>query len=280
MSVLPNFLVIGAMKAGTTSLYYYLRGHPQIFLPRTKEPHFFVEELNWDRGLVWYEQLFKDAGGAVAVGEASATYTLYPYFSGVPARISEVLPEVQLIFLVRHPVERMRSQYWQLVSERRETETSIDKALSVNPSPYLDGSRYAMQIEQYLEYFPLERMLILKSEDLREQRETTLVRIFAFLGVEASWMPEDLEQEWNRGDQFQRKRRVDSVLRRAPAYALLAGLTPRPLKRLKHRLVTEKLGSAPTISDSVKRELEDRLGEDVRRLRGYMTPDFDGWGIA
>ena len=71
---LPNFLVIGAMKAGTTSLFHYLRDHPQVFLPEEKELYFFTEEDNWHRGLEWYRSRFRGAGDAKAVGEASVGY--------------------------------------------------------------------------------------------------------------------------------------------------------------------------------------------------------------
>jgi hypothetical protein len=278
----PNFLVIGAMKAGTTSLYNYLGHHPQIFMPARKEPNFFVDEEDvgrWNRGLGWYEQLFEGAEGAVAVGEASITYTLYPYFQGVPARISEVLPDVRLIYLVRHPIDRIVSHFWQRVRNGREREPSIDKALLVNPS-YVDASRYAMQIEQYLEHFPLERILIVKSEDLRSQRESTLGRIFAFLGVDGGRMPDGLVREHNRGAQRRRRRPVATALRHVPGYRLAATIAPNPVKRFKDKVTTEEMGDPPPIPNHLRRELEDALREDVHRLRTYMGGDFDGWGIG
>jgi len=84
--MLPNFLVIGAMKTGTSSLYRYVRDHPQIFITRPKELRFFGS--NWDRGPDWYEQLFDGAENAVAIGEASTEYSFYPYFPDVAARIA------------------------------------------------------------------------------------------------------------------------------------------------------------------------------------------------
>jgi sulfotransferase family protein len=286
--VLPNFLVIGAMKAGTTSLYHYLRCHPQVFMPRSKELNFFVEDDRvgrwreglgrWNDGLGWYAQQFEEGEGAVALGEASVKYTLYPYIHGVPSRIAKTLPGVRLIYLVRHPIQRMRSHFWHVFRNGRETERSIDKAL-LGHSSYLDASRYAMQIEQYLEHFPLERILIVKSEDLRDQRETTLERTLTFLGVDSGRMPDNLEREWNATEERRKARPIDSALKRVPGYAFLSMLSPAPLKQLKRRLTTEKLGNL-TISDSVRRELEDRLRDDVQRLRRYMGPDFDGWGIA
>ena len=82
--MLPNFLIIGTMKGGTTSLYHYLGQHPEVFMTATKELHYFVAEKNLTRGASWYESNFRDAGAARAVGEASPDYTKYPLYRGVP----------------------------------------------------------------------------------------------------------------------------------------------------------------------------------------------------
>lgn len=281
--MLPNFLVIGAMKSGTTSLHRYLGRHPQVFMTAKKEPDFFVSGRNtgsWNRGLGWYEELFEDADGAEAVGEASITYTLYPRLEGVPGRIAAVLNDVRLIYLVRHPIDRLVSHLWQEIRSGREPEPAIEKALLTNPS-YLDASRYAMQIEQYREHFPPERILIVKSEDLRSKREPTLARVFAFLGVNADRMPEGLEREHNMGVENRRRRRpIDLTLRRVPGYDFLAKVSPEPLRRFKRELTTEQMVRRPIISNALRLELEDKLRDDVRRLRDYVSGDFDGWGIA
>jgi Sulfotransferase domain len=281
--MLPNFLVIGAIKSGTTSLHKYLRSHPQVFTTKKKEPEFFApraSEGNWELGLQWYEELFADAGNALAVGEASISYTQYPGVQGVPARIRDVLPDVRLIYLVRHPIERMVSHYWMRVRKGREVEMSIDKALHAR-SHYLDISRYALQIEQYLEYFPLERILIVKSEDLLVAREATLERIFAFLGVDPGLMPEVPRREYGRGVDSRRKRRpIDATLRHVPGYKVLAKVSPESLRRLKRGLTTEQTVPRPTLSAARRQELEETLREDVRRVRDYMREDFDGWGIG
>src|SRR3972149_2256199 len=149
--LLPNFLVIGAPKAGTTSLYHYLRLHPQVFMPATKELSFFVEQNNWPRGRAWYEEQFSGAVDAAAIGEASPRYTMYPQYAGVPARIADLLPDIRLIYLVRHPIERMRSHYLDHVIYGAE-KAPIEKALLDNPL-YLNASRYDLQIEQYMPHY-------------------------------------------------------------------------------------------------------------------------------
>jgi hypothetical protein len=106
---LPNFVVIGAMKAGTVSLRHYLDEHPDAFLGRGGrfgEPNFFVAEHNWPRGRGWYESLFDGAGSATALGECSPSYTMAPAFGGVPGRMAQVVPNARLVYVVRDPIAR------------------------------------------------------------------------------------------------------------------------------------------------------------------------------
>jgi sulfotransferase family protein len=283
--VLPNFLVIGAAKAGTTSLWVYLREHPQVFMSDPKELHFFVADMNWGRGLEWYESHFEGAGDAIAIGEACGAYARYPNHRSVPERIAEVVPEAKLIYLVRHPIERMISNYILNVQLGVERERSVERALLADPQ-YLDASRYAMQIEQYLPYFEREKMLIIQSEDLSAGRSKTMERTFAFLGVGTSWVPDNLDQEYNitrtKVNRAVRPtaRAVSRKLQRLPGYPALASRVPTPVRNVKRRLATTELAPAGTISDAARRELEDQLRPDVERLRNFMGSGFDGWGIA
>src|SRR4051812_36085465 len=99
--MLPNLIIIGAARAGTTSLYHYLRSHPEIWMSPEKELYFFVEDHNWKRGIEWYERHFP--AGTPVRGEASTFYTHFPIRPGVPERIAALLPSAKLIYLVRDP---------------------------------------------------------------------------------------------------------------------------------------------------------------------------------
>jgi hypothetical protein len=275
--MLPNFLVIGAMKGGTTSLYRYLTDHPQIFMPSLKEPLFFSS--NWDRGLEWYERLFEGAGPVAAIGEASTEYTAYPHIPDVPKRVAKLLPEVRLVYIVRHPIERMLSEYHYNLVRGLERDSSADKAL-LKDSTYYNVSCYALQIEQYLEHFPRDQLLVLKSEDLKRDRVGTLGRVHEFLGVDEDWQPSNVWEEFQTSSRKRSRRPVDQALRRFPGYRKLASAAPLSLKHLKYRLTTKKAPPRPTLSDGARREIEDRLGEDVRRLRRHIGDDIDEWGVA
>jgi hypothetical protein len=274
--VLPDFLVIGAMKSGTSSLYAYLRSHPEIFMAREKEPSFFGK--NWSRGISWYEQLFEEAGEATAIGEASTQYSVYPFVPEVPSRIAELLPNVRLIYLVRDPIERMLSEYHYNVIRGLERDRLADRSL-LRDRTYEYASRYALQVEQYMERFDLSQILVLKSEDLRDDRIHTLRRIYAYLGVDNGWQPPNLREEYNRSSE-RRPRPIDRGVRMMPGYRLFATVAPSPLRKLKRRLTTTEAPPRPVLSDRARSALEDRLRDDVCRLRLYVGDQFDGWGIA
>ena len=287
---LPTFIVIGAMKAGTTSLYHYLRNHEQIFMPRVKELDFFAEGANWSRGLDWYRQQFSGAGDAPARGEASTLYTKFPQYEGVPERIAAVVPDVRLIYLVRDPIVRMRSHYQHRVALGAET-SSPEVALLENPI-YLAYSRYAMQIEQYREFFPQEQLLVVTSEGLRHDRAATIQQVYEFLGVDPTLSPPALETEFYRTAQRRSYPPLIWTARRiVKRHVPQAKRAKEMVDSLKARRTAggpsdgEGAGPASAEADAVispvlRKELADLLRDDVARLRTYMPPGFDGWGLA
>ena len=194
---LPNFLLIGAMKAGTTSMYHYLRAHPQVYMPTFKAPEFFAGKALSTRGVDWYRKQFAGAGPeAVAIGEASNVYTKYPHYPGVPERIAELIPDVRLLYIVRDPVARIRSHYQTRVAEGAE-KLPLLEALATN-SIYLDYSRYAMQIEQYLEHFPDEQLLVTTAEALRRRPRHRGAHGLRVPRGGPGFVPPDLDREFYR----------------------------------------------------------------------------------
>lgn len=183
-----DFVVIGTMKGGTTSLYNYLTAHPAIDLCRVKELNFFNNDDHWSRGRKWYESHFA-CDGRIR-GDVNPNYAMYPTCTVVPERLREFAPSVRLIYLLRDPVKRMESHIQHYVAEGRERRDmdSIVVGLEAGDDVYgyLSYSRYGMQIGRLLEHFPRESLLALRSEDLRSDRPGTLDRIFEFVGVDGS----------------------------------------------------------------------------------------------
>jgi hypothetical protein len=197
---LPDFLILGAQKAGTTALYAYLRRHPGITGPSWKEVSYF--DRHYARGPSWYRGNFPNvlrARGAL-VGEASPSYLFHPLG---PERVKELLPEAQLVVLVRNPIDRALSHYHHEVALGREP-LSFEHALAAEEQR-LDGEeerlrsdpryfsrawwshtykargRYAEQLERWLAVFPREQLLILPSEELLDEPECTHAQVLEFL---------------------------------------------------------------------------------------------------
>jgi hypothetical protein len=287
-SQLPNFIVIGAMKSGTTSLFNYLRAHPQVYMSPSKEVDFFAGQDNWARGLDWYRRQFDGAGSdAIAVGEASTSYSKYPEYQGVPERIFATLPDVRLIYLVRDPVERIRSHYQHRSlagTERRPLEDAV-----LDDPRYVDCSRYALQIERYMRVFPRERLLIASCEDLRFRRAATVRRIYAFLDVDHRFVPAEIDREFYRTvERAEYPPFVWWLRRTMKRYPLVGkrakGLVDHVLPASRGRVASRAGGTSEAAStaipDDVRRRLAERLHDDVQRLYAYMPEGFDGWQIA
>ena len=272
--MLPNFLVIGAAKAGTTSLYHYLRGHPQVFMSERKELNFFVENDGWVKGTSWYERQFEGAGDAVAVGEATPNYSKYPAVPRVPERIAKLIPDVRLIYLIRHPIERYRSGYLDEIRRGRQR-GPIEETLITNPD-YLDATRYAMQMERYLEHFPREQLLVITSEDLKHDRAATMRVLHRFLGVE-DVTPAALTDEFNRSEGQRVLRPLARKVKRLPGARAVGRLAPGASRRIGTRPLDL---SRAELSPAFQQRLRALLRDDVRRLRAYLGEDFHGWGIA
>jgi hypothetical protein len=286
---LPTFLVIGAMKAGTTSLWHQLRVHPQVFMPEVKELHYFSNTARLARGLDWYRGQFELAGeDAVAIGEASTNYTKYPRLTGTPGRIAGVIPDVRLVYLVRDPFSRMRSHYLHVVHGHGETR-SFPVAVREDPE-YLDISRYRTQIDQYLEHFDPSQLLVITAEDLRRDGATTVNRVLEFVGAPPLPVRPTVNPVRVTPSQAEKHRSADKRVetglsvrvRRLPGYALARRLTPRPVRRMVSRTTTRPVASTvdTTVPDDLRAEIVAQLRDEVAGLRPFLGTAFDGWGIA
>jgi sulfotransferase family protein len=272
---LPTFIVIGAQKAATTSLYAYLRHHPDIYLPALKETNFFVADGGWPRGIGWYESLFAAGARRAHRGEVSPSYSFFPLVGGVPERMATVVPDVKLVYLVRHPIERMRSSYVQALTDGIETRT-IDAALRVN-TRYITGSSYALQLEQYLRCFSRDRVLVLKTEDLEREPQAAIDELLCFLELAPGWAPPNLGELHNAGAAKRAPtaigRRVDRQLRRRQLRrrpwaerAFARSPMSRPLR-----------DGETTIDVELRGQLERWVRPDLARFVELV--DIDPWGL-
>jgi hypothetical protein len=284
---LPTFLLIGAMKAGTTSLYHYLASHPQVATPKYKAPEFFVAEANWSRGVDWYRRQFPPmSDDVVAIGEASNAYTKFPTYRGVPERIASLIPDARLVYVVRDPIARIRSHYQTKVAEGSERAPLAQAVF--DDHRYIDYSRYAVQIDQYVAHLSRDQLLVITAENLRSSRDSTIRRVYEFIGVDPDFRPVDLDRDFyqtsDRATHSPVPLRVRKMLKkRLPwtrRFKELENNTLAAARRIARRPVRPAVPGAFVVTDDVRERLCAELADDVRRLREFMGPDFDGWGIA
>ena len=180
---LPNFLIIGAQKAGTTTLYRDLLANPSIFLPDDKEPgNLCDDDVFTDAGGKAYARHFANASEDQLSGEATTSYSKRPDITGVPERARRLLGhKLKVIYLVRHPISRIESHYRHELTSGEIT-CSIDEAVRTYPR-FIDYSRYAMQITPWLNELGPEQVLIIHFESYIETRVQTLASVCDFLGV-------------------------------------------------------------------------------------------------
>ncbi|HEY5890720.1 MAG TPA: sulfotransferase [Acidimicrobiia bacterium] len=192
---LPDFIVIGAPRSGTTSLWKHLSSHPGVIPALRKELHYF--DHRFERGLPWYRAHFplrRSLRDGRITGEATPQYLGFP---GVPARVRSVVPSAKLVVLLRNPIERTFSA-WQLKVREGIEELDFERALEqeearlAKPSrrpgadmryAYKAKSRYAEQLEAWFEHFPRNQMLVLKSEDLFDDGAQPLSELYRFLEI-------------------------------------------------------------------------------------------------
>ena len=214
---LPDFLIIGAARCGTTWLYECLQAHRRLFLPAQKrpEPHFFLKEAEYARGIDYYsDRYFRGVSHALVAGEASTSYLYRPHAA---ARIARHLPDVKMIALLRNPIDRAFSNY--MVSVRNNLETlSFSRAIrrepqrlarprsplarEVCPQAYIDRGRYFAQLAVYLRHFRPDRLHLILFDDLVDRPAAVLGDVHRFLGVhdDAEGFSANITEPRNAGD--------------------------------------------------------------------------------
>jgi hypothetical protein len=212
IGALPEFVIIGAQKGGTSFLYYLLTRHPLVEPAARKELHFFDQPEYFDNGAEWYRRCFPRVGSKD--GQRSITGEATPYYlfdPPVAERMAKIVPKAQLIALLRNPIDRAYSHY-QMQVKRGTEPRSFEEAIEQQHSSYVSRGIYVDQLLRWFEFFSKEQMLILKSEDFFERPVETLKVVLTFLDL-PDWQPEasDLQQRRHSGTYSQK---MDPATRR------------------------------------------------------------------
>lgn len=274
--IVPDFIVIGAMRCGTTTLYEHLSEHPVIGLSRQKETDFFVESLNWKRGPLWYSGLF-DPSKPIH-GEISPNYAKQSIFPGVPNRIRDHCPNVRLVYILRDPVERMISHYEHAQALGRNPPNPDDLVGSSFYSNLLDTSKYAANLERYLEFFPQDKIRVLSFSSLKANPQSFFDEFLDFIGVQKitfarTGHANSSSELSSLSGPFKRVRRNRRL------HNLWSTLSPETREKLRPMFSTRKKTPILRVSESVKERMAEDVLEDVQRLRSLTGQDFGDWSL-
>ena len=296
---MPNFLVIGAAKSGTTSLYHYLAQHPDVYMSPVKEPNFFALEGERpafrapgadERINRWsvtdpdaYRKLYEGALEERALGEASPVYL---YSEKAVGRIKHHVPEAKLIAILRHPAERAYSGFLHLLLNGRETVKHFGEALALEEERkrenwdwiwhYKSMGFYHEQLTRYREAFDPNRMRVYLYEDFESDPAGVVRDAYGFLGVDASFVPKPPARYNATG--VPRSRRLNDLLRKDNPLKSAAKLfVPKKFRRKLLVNMQNKILVKPPFPERERRQLVEEYREDVLKLQGLIGRDLSGW---
>jgi hypothetical protein len=292
---MPNLFIIGAAKAGTTTLYDYLIQHPQVFLSRVKEPMFFSREENYARGLDWYEDMYFEGSEGYPVRAEATPHYLY-WSEKVAPRIKEVYGERPVKFIVsfRDPVSRAYSWYWNMVREGRE-ELTFDEALRAEECRlkqnryklyqlgsmvygYSAGSRYASLLQPYVELFSPENFFFVFQDDLKSRANKICEEMFKFLGIESSTQ---INISNSNPASMPRSRRLHKTLRqRSLLKEFIKPFIPSRVRHtLKSKLLQVNLKETPYVplDPQLAHELRRSYRTEIEKLEKIAGRDLSSW---
>ncbi len=298
---LPNFILLGAAKSGTSSVWDYLKQHPQIFMSNPKEPNFFVFEgvklppfsgpespevllkrlyqntiTDWES----YQALFDKVSDEMAIGEASVRYL---YFPQAPENIKKYIPDVKMIVMLRNPVDRLYSHYVMNIRHLLEP-LSIEKALDQEEERinnnwgwdwhYTKLGMYSQQIQRYLNIFEPEQLKILFYDDFRENPVGIMKEIYQFLGVDDSFVL-DIKRRKNQGYLPKNKLVHKFLFTSNPLKSFLEKILPRSLyKKLINNLKKWNSGPIPPLPVALKKSLNEVFREDITELQKIVNREL------
>jgi hypothetical protein len=314
VKAVPNFFVVGAPKAGSTSLYHYLDQHPEVYMSPIKEPNYFSSEVRPEnlseelqersrndlqalkeylRGpmsekrfggmvLEWedYLRLFQNVKGEKAIGEASVCYL---WSKTAPRSIASIIPNARIIMILRDPADRAFSQYLHTVANGVVCESfrrHIQRSLRWKSekfglrNPFLELGLYYEQVKQYLDLFPRRNVSVLLFEDYQRRPAETLAGIFRFVNVDASFAPDTSQKQLE--PRVPRSIPIAHFLKRYGIWQRMKGPTPLAFRSHLRRIAFRKRESL-VMDERDRQYLLDYYRDDIKKLSNLLDCDLSGW---
>jgi hypothetical protein len=297
--IMPNFVILGAAKSGTTALYHYLKQHPQVYMSPLKETEFFAfegETLNFKgpgdmprasvTTLAAYQAQFAGVTNEIAIGEASP---LYLYSPKAPERIHHYIPQAKLIVILRSPVERAYSQYLMFIRDGREPFLDFAKALAEEQTRqrkhwawgwhYVDVGFYYPQLKRYFDRFDPNQIKVYLYEDLKTDPTGLLQDLFGFIGVDPTFMP-DISKKSNVSGipknqvlhQFVTQSNPLKTLSKPFVPAAVRGQVAKALRTQVNRDLLK-----PELAPESRAQLRGIFHDDILKLQDLLQRDLSAW---
>jgi len=289
---MPNFLIIGANKSGTTTLYNYLKQHPEIYLSSLKEPHFFsygydercpIAEISPITNLKDYCALFRQVSNETAIGEASTSYLNHPQAA---KRIYSCLPNAKLITILRDPVEGAYSKF--LMEYRKQFDISskqdplhvFEQAVRTSSSIRMNGLYYK-KIQRYLQLFNQKQLKIYLFEDLKNNTESLLQDVFLFLDVDENFHVDKSLDVYNAGgipknktiyNYLEKSRRLSHTIKPFISEALL-----KQIYNVYANIRNFNFVQPPKLPLEIRKQLIDIYRDDILHLQDLLHRDLSTW---
>ncbi len=299
---MPNFLILGVPKAGTTALYAYLNQHPQIYMSPNKEPHFFAfegkkpdfcgagDDQAWTNtssvvDLQAYQQLFQGVSQEKAIGEAS---TQYLYIPQTPERIQHYLPQAKMIAILRHPVERAYSHFIYMRQNCRETLTDFAQALEAEEQRiknhwapawhYQQQGYYSVQLQRYFNRFHRDQIRIYLYDDWKRHPLTVFQDMLQFLDVDTRFVP-DMNTRYHIINALPKNRNLYTFLTQEnPIKTALRQLVPAQIRKPMAAKVYRKNFEKPQrLTAEMRRQFTPRFRDDILKLQDLLDRDLSHW---
>jgi hypothetical protein len=296
---LPNFLIIGAAKSGTTALYEYLNQHPDIFLSEVKELRFFsytnentshVPEIYLHKGVTTIEEYikhFEDVKDETIIGEASP---MYLYTPGTAERIKSTIPNAKLLAILRNPVDRAFSAYSHAIREWKEPALSFREGLDLENDRiaqgwgmlwhYINAGYYYKQLKPYYDTFNKEQLKITLYDDLVSDGQKLIKEIFIFLGVDPDFIP-DISHKPNVSG-FPKSEGLHQLMgflseKKNPFRWISRKLLPRSIRKKAIEEIREKNLQKHKLDPELRHELREVFYEDIKNLENLIQRDLSSW---
>ncbi len=272
---LPDFIIGGAPKCGTTSLFQYLGQHPEVYTSTPKEPHFFAGGWQEEMSREEYEKLFEEKGPQQKAGEGSTWYLNYADESA--PKIAKIIPQVRLIFLVRNPVDRDYSDYW---FHLQRGSIPLRKSFSHYVSRFdhwiFDGSKsYISGLKAFYSHFREDQILVLLTADLRENCDEVLRRVCSHIGVTVDYSF-DLKNRHNVTKYPLSVQLCRWIGRIAPGLSKWTA-AKKWFRGLRSRLLFSTGAEKPSMRDADRRRLAARYKEEIEELEDLIGRDLSQW---